>query len=123
MSPNMPRDGKPEIPQQSPTWKDEERPAGSFPPFDDPAFASGAPGETLINPMRSGPIAEVEQRNEEQARMAPKDTEYAGHPEFSQDAAANKPPRGIGNSEPLDDVDEKTRHSEGIDPGRKAQND
>ena len=33
----------------------------------------------------------------------PKDTEYAGHPEFSQDAAGNKPPKGIGNSEPLTD--------------------
>lgn len=120
MSSNTPRDGKPEIPHAPPSGADEERPAGSFPPFDDPAFASGAPGEVLLNPMRSGPIAEVEARNEEQARMAPKDTEYAGHPDFSQDAAGNKPPRGIGNSEPLNDVEEETRHSEGVEPSRDA---
>jgi hypothetical protein len=33
---------------------------------------------------------------------------------FSQDAAANKmPPSGLGNSESNEDVNEKTRHSEG----------
>lgn len=116
MSPNSPRDGKPEIPHQSPTWEDETRPAGSFPPFEDPAYASGAAGETSLNPVRAGPTQEIEARNEEQARLAPKDTEYAGHPDFSQDAAGNKPPRGIGNSEPADDFEEKTRHSEGVRP-------
>jgi hypothetical protein len=33
---------------------------------------------------------------------------------FSQDAAANKrPPSGLGNSESKEDVNEKTRHSDG----------
>ena len=29
----------------------------------------------------------------------PKDTEFQGHPEFSQDAAKNKPPQGLGLAE------------------------
>ncbi|MBN9035505.1 MAG: hypothetical protein J0H53_05505 [Rhizobiales bacterium] len=34
--------------------------------------------------------------------------------DFSQDAAANKPPRsGMGNSRPLDETSEKTRQSDG----------
>lgn len=34
--------------------------------------------------------------------------------EFSQKAAENKrPPTGVGNTEQVDDVDEKTRHSDG----------
>ena len=36
---------------------------------------------------------------------------------FSQDAATNrKPPGGIGNAEPLDDHNEKTRHYDGQQP-------
>jgi hypothetical protein len=34
---------------------------------------------------------------------------------FSQDAASNRKPVGMGLSEPLSDVPEKTRHSEGSD--------
>jgi len=49
-------------------------------------------------------------------KQPPKDTQYAGHPDFSQDAAKNDPPAGIGNSKPVDDVDEKTRHSDGVKP-------
>lgn len=42
-------------------------------------------------------------------KTQPDDTE-----KFSQDAAANKlPPSRVGNSEPIDDLNEKTRHSEG----------
>jgi hypothetical protein len=40
---------------------------------------------------------------------------------FSQDAAANKvPPSRIGNSEPTNDFNEKTRHSEGQNAPRSA---
>jgi hypothetical protein len=48
------------------------------------------------------------------------DTLYSGHPEFSQDAASNKPPDGIGNSEPVDDSDERIRRSEGVNLARPA---
>lgn len=40
--------------------------------------------------------------------------------EFSQKAAENKrPPTGVGNTEQVDDVDEKTRHSDGRQPPRR----
>ncbi len=78
-------------------------PAEVFPPFDDPAF-SAKPAE----PPPVDPTHHIE---------PPKDTEYAGHPDFSQDAATNKrPPEHYGNTEPMDDVNEKTRHSEGQNP-------
>jgi hypothetical protein len=52
---------------------------------------------------------------------APKDTQYEGHPEFSQDAAGNTPPKGLGNSEPDDDFDDKTRQSDGANPTGKPR--
>lgn len=75
----------------------------SFPPFTDPAFSS-KPATPPVYPD----APEID--------APPKDTQYAGHPEFSQDAAENEPPDGIGNSEPVDDINEKTRHSEGVNP-------
>lgn len=44
------------------------------------------------------------------------------HPsdEFSQDAAANKPPAGIGNSEGVYEVNEKTRKSDGVNPAHPS---
>ena len=73
------------------------RPAEVFPAFDDPAF-SPAPAE---------PPAE-------DAAPAPADPIYAGHPEFSQDAAKNRPPpAGMGNSEPVEETNDRTRHSDG----------
>lgn len=40
--------------------------------------------------------------------------------DFSQDAATNKlPPDAYGNTEPVDDENEKTRHSDGQNPPRK----
>lgn len=87
----------------APTDEEERRPAEAFPPFDDPAF-SAKPAQSPVQP--TAPTYDA----------PPKDTEYAGHPDFSQDAALDVHPHGIGNSEPLDDVDEKTRHSDGQNP-------
>ena len=82
--------------------EDDDRAGGPFPPFDDPADSPGP--------------AVTEGSAAPKPKQAPTDTRYAGHPEFSQDAASNTPPAGIGNSEAVDDVDEKTRHSDGQNP-------
>ena len=91
----------------------EARPDESFPPFDDPANSPGPAGSP------------VQETAPEPARK-PQDPIYiyAGHPEFSQDAAKNAPPpSGLGNSERVDDANEKTRHSEGQNPpGASTQN-
>ncbi|MBD0413982.1 hypothetical protein ICI42_04880 [Tianweitania sp. Rool2] len=43
------------------------------------------------------------------------------HPEFSQDAATNKRPNDqFGLTEPTNDVDEKTRHSDGQQPSASS---
>lgn len=76
-------------------------------PSSDPAFSAEPPDSPV-------------QRDAPAYRRPPKDTEYAGHPEFSQDAAINPPPHGIGNSEPVEDAEEKTRHSDGRNPGPAA---
>lgn len=92
--------------QTPPAATDNEnvRPAESFPPFDDPAF-SVKPAQPPVQP--TAPVY----------KAPPKDTEYAGHPDFSQDAAKNaEPSSGIGNAKPLDDVNEKTRQSDGQNP-------
>lgn len=81
----------------------DERSDSSLPPFTDPAFSS-EPAGRAVRP--DAPFY----------KEPPKDTEFAGHPDFSQDAAANKPPRGMGNSEPVDDVVGKARRSEGLNP-------
>ncbi len=81
----------------------KEDKAGELPPFDDPAHSS-RPADSPVQQDASAPQA------------PPKDTEYAGHPEFSQDAAANKPPNGIGNSEPAQETEDHARHSEGVNP-------
>ncbi len=106
MSPDQTRGPK----DQMPRTEEEARPEGAFPPFDDPAFASGAAGETAINPVRAAP---------EPVSTAPRDTQYAGHPDFSQDAAGNEPPKGFGNSEAVDDDEEVTRHADGVNPPRQ----
>jgi hypothetical protein len=89
-----PKPTKPEL--------DNDRAAFSFPPFDDPAFSSRRAGSPV---KQSAPIRPA----------PPKDTQYAGHPDFSQDAANNTPPADIGNSEEVNDVNEKTHHSDGHD--------
>jgi hypothetical protein len=121
MSPTAPKDGRPGTTDQSPRWEgpEENRPAGYLPALDDPEQDPDAAGETLDNSNPQAPDT-LTRRNEEQARKAPRDTEYAGHPEFSQDAAGNKPPKDIGNSEPTDDIEAKTRHSEGVNPAHPA---
>ena len=78
---------------------DDNRSGGPLPQFDDPADSPRpalTEGSTAPNP-----------------KQAPTDTGYAGHPQFSQDGASNTPPDGVGNSEPVDDGDEKTRHPDG----------
>lgn len=78
-------------------------PAEVFPPFDDPAFSAEPAEPPPVDPKHH--------------HVPPKDTEYAGHPDFSQDAATNKrPPGEFGNSEPIDEVNEKTHHSDGQNP-------
>ena len=63
------------------------------------------------------PVARPE--GESSAQRRPRDVTYDGHPDFSQDAAANLPPKGIGNSEPLDEREAQTRHSNGINPPKR----
>lgn len=60
-----------------------------FPPFDDPAHS---------NSHADTPV----QKDAPETPVPPHDPEYAGHPDFWQDAAANKPPEAIGNSEPIE---------------------
>lgn len=55
----------------------ERRPRSVFPPHDDPAF-SADPGEA----PPAGRGGETD---------PPRDTQYAGHPEFSQDATKDEP--------------------------------
>jgi hypothetical protein len=64
----------------------------------------------------------TENRRETGARILPvrADADADATDEFSQEAAENRPPDGIGNSEPVDDVDEKTRHSDGVDPAHPS---
>ncbi|TWG53541.1 hypothetical protein [Aminobacter sp. J44] len=123
MSPNSPRDGQPGTTDQSPRWEgpEETRPAGYLPAIDDPDHEPDAAGETNANPDRNSLSDAVAMRNREQAAKAPEDTQYAGHEDFSQDAAGNKPPEGFGNSEPADDVDAKTRHSDGVNAEPASQ--
>lgn len=73
--------------RRTPGPPDAEHPAGSLPPFTDPAFSSkpATPAVSPDAPDRAPP---------------PKDTEFAGHPEFSEDAAMNEPPDGAGLSDP-----------------------
>lgn len=51
-----------------------------FPPFNDPAHSADEP-QPVVKPDAAAPDA------------PPKDTQYQGHPDFSQDAAKNRPPR------------------------------
>jgi len=53
------------------------------------------------------------------ARKLPAKADADAHDDISQDAATNRPPKdGIGLTEPLDDVNEKTRHYDGQNPGK-----
>lgn len=61
-------------------------PAETFPPFDDPAF-SNKPAEPPAK-ADAPPI-----------NPPPKDTQCAGHPDFSQDAAQNEPLDGLENDD------------------------
>ncbi len=66
--------------------RNDDRPAETFPAFDDPAF-SARPAGSPVEP--TAPTY----------KDPPRDTEYAGHPGFSEDAALDVAPHGIGNSE------------------------
>lgn len=144
MTDTTPRDGQPGTTDQSPRWEgpEETRPRGYLPADDDPAVDRDAAGENLSDPDRStlgdafttkerqpdkfpryddpahsnNPSGSPVQQSAPETPTPPENTEYAGHPEFSQDAAANQPPQGIGNSESSDDIGEKTRHSDGVNP-------
>jgi hypothetical protein len=60
-------------------------------------------------------------RRETGARELQPKTGQDASDSVSQKAAENrKPPGGVGNTEPLDDRDEKTRHSDGTQPPHRA---
>lgn len=144
MANTTPREGMPDTTDQSPRWEGpvKNRPRGDLPAKDHHSSERDAAGKNLNDPDRcmlgdagmkeprqpgelpsyddpahsNKPAGSPVQKDAPVSTPPPKDTEYAGHPEFSQDAAANTPPNGIGNSEPADDTDEHTRHSEGVNP-------
>ncbi|HHZ09988.1 MAG TPA: hypothetical protein GX405_14550 [Rhizobiales bacterium] len=62
----------------------------------------------------------LENRRETGARILPAKADADAMDEFSQEAAGNRPPEGFGNSESVDDVNEKTRHSGGVDPAHPS---
>lgn len=139
--------GAPGTTDQKPRWEgpEETRPRGYLPATDDPTQTPDAAGETLdenpqdnrAQPMQADgsagefPAYEQVRRSDDditpeasgETPSRPLDHTYDGHPEFSQEAAANKPPRGLGNSEPVDDVDAKTRHSDGVAPVDRTRGD
>ena len=79
-------------------------PAETFPSFDDPAN-SPAPAGSPVRPTADPPEAPSE------------DPIFAGHPDFSQDAACNRPPKGgMGLTRPLGETSEKTRQSDSQGP-------
>jgi hypothetical protein len=110
---------------EKPRWEGppESRPRGYLPPLDDPKEDRDAAGESSMDQDNRLEGTELPADGNEArvpAEPAPEDTRYAGHPEFAQDAASNKRPEGIGNSEPVDDNDERTRHSDGMNPPRPS---
>lgn len=145
---DTPREGKPGTTDQSPHWEgpEETRPEGYLPADDDPTTDRDAAGENLNDPDRRtlGDAGRMEPRQpgelppfddpahsnelagspvQHDAPLPPApptDTQYAGHPSFSQGAAANKPPEGIGNSEPAEEIEEHARHSEGVNPAHPS---
>jgi hypothetical protein len=55
------------------------------------------------------------------ARHLPAKQDADAHDDFSQDAATNRLPKGgVGLTEPLGDVNEKTRHYDGQDPSKRS---
>lgn len=86
---------------RTPIPPNEDHPAGALPPFDDPAFS----------PVPATPAVSSRAKRQE---APPKDTQYAGHPDFSQDAAKNKPPKGTGLTESIDEDQRRTGKSEGV---------
>jgi hypothetical protein len=86
----------------------EPRPSEVFKPFDDPAF-SAAPAQPPVK--ATAPVPE----------KPAKDTGYAGHPDFSQDAAGNHPPKGgMGLTRPLGETSAQTRQSDSRGPSVAA---
>lgn len=53
-------------------------------------------GNELSAAERKADREKIARRNEKQAESTPRDTQYEGHPEFSQEAAKNDPPDGMG---------------------------
>lgn len=79
---------------------EEGHPAGSLPAFTDPAFSATPAGGAV-------------QADAPAYAPPPKDTEFAGHPEFSEEAAENEPPDGMGLSEGVEEDEAAT--SGGVD--------
>lgn len=57
------------------------------------------------------------------ARKFPAKQHTDASDEFAPEAASNKPPHGIGNSEPVDEAEEKVRHSDGRGPAAASRPD
>lgn len=55
-----------------------------------------------------------ENKRETGARILPGKADADTMDEFSQDSAANNPPKTLGNSEPIEDVEGKTPHSDRV---------
>jgi hypothetical protein len=69
-------------------------------------------------------MSEDDDDRETGARKYPAKTEADASDQLSQEAAENKRPvGGIGLTEPLDDADEKTRHSDGQNPPKRTLRD
>lgn len=66
-------------------------------------------------------MGETDNRRETGARSYPAKVDADASDEVSQEAAENRrPPGGMGNSSRLDDLDEKTRHSDGQKPATRT---
>lgn len=87
--------------RREPGSPDDGHPEGSLPPFTDPAFSSKPATPAVLPDAPDYP-------------PPPKDTEFAGHPEFSEDAANNEPPDGMGLTEAMDDGEGGAGTSEGV---------
>ncbi|CAG1015906.1 MAG: hypothetical protein F9K19_12935 [Rhizobiaceae bacterium] len=61
-----------------------------------------------------------ENKRETGARILPARADADSMDEFSREAAGNRPPEGFGNSESVDDVKDRTRHSDGVDPAHPS---
>jgi hypothetical protein len=65
-------------------------------------------------------MSDQKNNRETGTRHLPAKADADSNDDVSQDAAANrKPPGGMGNAEPINDHNEKTRHYDGQNPGKQ----